>query len=272
MKPRSFLVLIFLVIISAFVFVFAYYWFYTLFIRTDFLSVKTTIGAFMGAFFAFLFIRLADILTRIYDRQVKHFNALIRLQHLLNDYLNQISDNIFVINGFRTSTDKYFTGKSAPVIYLDRFASFEINKDIPLDLHNLDLIMDLFSFNIDLDKMNKSMDVASRSNQEIKDAFVNKKIDENTYKTNLAIAEKKFGELEVFLRSLDDKAQRLLAIARILSEDEPLLTNVTNLIVPSHLSKKQNENIPVELERLKSEIAETKATSQQEISSTLNKD
>lgn len=38
---------------------------------------KSLFGGFAGAFFAFLFIRLADALNRVFERQNKNYNALV---------------------------------------------------------------------------------------------------------------------------------------------------------------------------------------------------
>lgn len=69
-------------------------------------------SAFAGAFFAFLFLRLAEFLSKIYQRQVKHYNSLVILETQLNELGGIIHDNIYLIPFFRnaiTSGNIYFS-------------------------------------------------------------------------------------------------------------------------------------------------------------------
>lgn len=60
--------------------------------------VKIGAAAFFGAYFAFVFSRIAEHLRRIYDRQKKHYDALVRFEHEINNYLTIIADHCCPVN------------------------------------------------------------------------------------------------------------------------------------------------------------------------------
>ena len=222
------------------------------------------IGAFAGAFFAFLFVRIGDALTRFYDRQKKSYNGLVRLEYLCNEYLNLISDNIFVIDDFsKIATDSF--AKNEPFIYMNTLHQFVVPKDILLDLANIDLINEVFSFYADVDKMDHSIDTVNRFYSEIKDAFVQQKIDYGTYKTNVLIGLAKMAELRKFLLGLDQETKRIGATARLMSKDKPFLTYLIHLSSREYISKKIKNRIPGEVKKLEAEIEATKSKSAAEI-------
>ena len=57
-------------------------------------------GAFAGAFFAFIFLKLADFLTRVHERKVRHFNSLVLLETQLNVLLGIIHDSTIAVSFF----------------------------------------------------------------------------------------------------------------------------------------------------------------------------
>src|SRR4051812_269798 len=59
-------------------------------------AFRALLGAFAGAFFAFLFVRFGDGLKKVYERKEKHHTSLVRLQHYFNECLSITADNEFI--------------------------------------------------------------------------------------------------------------------------------------------------------------------------------
>ena len=58
-------------------------------------------GAFLGAFFAFLFVHVGEALTKLYDRAVRNHTGLVRLEHYLNESIDLLAENITVAQQVR---------------------------------------------------------------------------------------------------------------------------------------------------------------------------
>jgi len=240
--------IIFLGMIAAFIFVFGVFIFDKIFIQTDLDYINNAIGAFMGAFFAFLFIRISEVFTKIYERKKRHNDALVKLEYIYNEYLNIISDNIFIIDDF-IGISQDAIQKNQPFIYFNNLHQFPINKEIILDLYNIDLINEVFSFNSNINKINDSIDAVNRAYAEIKNIFIQKQIDYKTYEINVNMLIKKFQEIKKFLVALTEEDKEVIAMIRILLERKPLLIHLKE-----YFSDKLKKQIPEEIKKIEKEI------------------
>ena len=261
--------IILLALISAFIFVFGVFIFNKIFIENNANYLNNAVGAFMGAFFAFLFIRIGEVLTKLYERKNKHYNALVGLERACNEYLNIISDNIFVINDFITIS-KSALGKNQPFVYFNELHELSVDKEITLNLANIDLINETFSFEVGIDKMNNSIRATNRFYSDIKGAFIQRNIDFETYKANVLILMGKLEELKSFLLSLQEEDKKICAIARILMKDRPLIIRLINLLVKNKITHDMETGIPDEIKKLEKEIAITQEKSKEKINQILN--
>ena len=214
----------------------------------------TIISAFAGAFFAFIFIRLSDILTRYYDRKKIHFNALVLLQHTCNDYLTVFDDNLFLVRDFKEKAEKIID-KNMPIIYPSKFLKADINKKIQIDLSNLDLINKLVSFNTNLFKMNTSIDTLNSTYESINTSFAEEKLNFEGYKQNVQFILSKTQELDTFLEKGAEEAIEIFATARVLCHDMPFLTWLLKALSRNSLSSSQAKKIEKEIPILKEEIS-----------------
>jgi len=258
-------------LIFSFIFTFGVYIFKGIFIYQNFNYIDNATAAFMGAFFAFLFMRISDALTRIYERQVKHYNALVKLEHICNKYLNLISDNIFVIDDFIKITQQEAIQSNKPFIYFNVLHEFSIDKEITLNLINLELINEVFSFEVGIDKMNSSIGAVNRFYSDIKDAFLQKNIDFGTYKVNIQILIEKLKELKSFLLELEKENKQIAAKTRILIKDKPILTRLVCFISKKRFTDEMKREIPKELKKLETEIEINKEKSKTKIKEVLKK-
>ena len=219
--------------------------------------------AFAGAFFAFFFLRLAEFFSRVYSRQVKHYNSLVILETQLNELGGIIHDNIYLIPYFR---DAILSGK----IYFSKLRQMPIDRSHYENLHDIDLINDLFTFNYQLRKLNDDIDALGDGYSDIKNAFIQHHIDKNDYLINAQISAQHLTTLEMFLSDMEKRTVQLIAKVRLMSKrDVPLGTKIARLFIHTSGTKLKKGDIDKEAKKLLAEIEETKTKSQKEIEQVL---
>lgn len=222
-------------------------------------------SAFAGAFFAFLFLRLAEFLSKVYQRQVKHYNSLVILETQLNELGGIIHDNIYLIPFFRNAI-------TSGNIYLSKLRQLPIDRSHYKNLHDIDLINDLFSFNYQLRKLNDDMDSLADGYADIKNAYIQHHIQKQDYLINAQISAELLTALEAFLGETESQTVQLMAKVRLMSKkDVPLGTTVARWFIHTSGSSLKKVDIDREAEKLLKEIEETKTQSQKEIEEVLKK-
>jgi len=222
-------------------------------------------SAFAGAFFAFLFLRLSEFLTKIYQREVKHYNSLVILETQLNEIGGIIHDNIYILPNFR----RVITSGN---IYFNNLHALPIDKSHYENLHDLDLINDLFSYFYQLRKINDDIETSTSGYIDIKNALIQKNITPQDYKVNSNLLAQNLGYIEVFLTDLEERTVNLMARIRVqIKKEIPLGTRIQQLFIRTSEGKLNPEDIKKETGKLKKEIEATKAQSQKEIEEALKK-
>ena len=220
-------------------------------------------AAFTGAFCAFLFLRLNEFLTKLYQREVKHYNSLVNLETQLNEIGGIIHDNLYILPNFI----KIIRSGN---VYFNNLHSIPVDKSHYQNLYDLNLLNDLFSYNYQARKLNDDIKTVTAGYQEIKKAFIQKNINKNDYLVNSQILAKNLKLIEIFLINLQKKTIKMLARARIkIRHDKPLGTKLQSLFILS--SKIEKQELKNEIIKLNKEIEETKTTSQKEIEEVLRK-
>lgn len=212
MKTKKFIIFVGLAVIFGFLFR------TTAAVFSKMLFIPAT-DAFLGAFFAFLFIRLGDFLKTIHDKIKRHHNALVRFQYMCNEYFNIIVDNISVVNNFAKLVEKTITTSIIPV-YINRFHPFEIDKNILLDFQDIKLINEAFSFHDDLNRTNSDMANFTRFYNEMRQGMLQGNISREEYKYNIQNIVGEFKKVKNFFEYLDEKTERMVAISRCLLRDK----------------------------------------------------
>ena len=222
-------------------------------------------SAFAGAFFAFLFLRLSEFLTKIYQREVKHYNSLVILETQLNEIGGIIHDNIYILPNFR----RVITSGN---IYFNNLHALPIDKSHYENLHDLDLINDLFSYFYQLRKINDDIETSTSGYIDIKNALIQKNITPQDYKVNSNLLAQNLGYIEVFLTDLEERTVNLMARIRVqIKKEIPLGTRIQQLFIRTTEGKLNSGDIKKETEKLRKEIEATKAQSQKEIEAALKK-
>ena len=104
-------------------------------------------GAFSGAFFAFLFMSVTSAGNKLFERRLKHRNAIVRLEWVLNSFLEIIDCNCLHI-------DECIKAFQNERLFILNFRDFSVEKTIGDDLLNIDLKNDVMSLTIDTDRLN----------------------------------------------------------------------------------------------------------------------
>jgi len=221
-------------------------------------------SAFAGAFFAFLFLMLAEFINRISKRTVQHYNSLVILDTELNELGGIIHDNLYLIPYFRYSI---VNGN----IYFSKLRQLPIDKSHYKNLHDIGLINDLFSYNYQLRKLNDDIDSLSEGYKDIKNAYIQHNIQKQDYLVNAHIQADLLTTLEVFLKDMNNRTITMMAKVRLmLDRDVPLRTKLSRWFIHTSGSKITKKEIKKESKRIRKEIENTKSKSLKEIKKAIN--
>jgi hypothetical protein len=133
------------------------------------------------------------------------------------------------------------------------------------DLKNIDFINDYFTFTVDIDTLNNDIKTIVSMYEEIKGLFLDKSIDPETYKRNVAFSISRISEIIKFMESYQSEAKYLLAKARILLIERKQRIFLIGPLPKKNYGKDFNTDLKKEYSILAKEIEETKAKSQEEI-------
>jgi len=222
-------------------------------------------SAFSGAFFAFLFLRLSEFFSKLYQRQVQHYNSLVILETQLNEIGGIIHDNLYILPNFI----KVITSGN---VYFNNLRPIPIDKNHYTNLYDLIILNELFSYNYQVRKINDDMETACLGYQDIKNALIEKNITSADYLINSTSISTNLKQIEIFLTELEIATVKLLARIRVqMRYDKPLGTKSQSLFIYSYGAKIRKEEIEKETKKLNKEIEETKTESQKEIDEILKK-
>jgi hypothetical protein len=221
------------------------------------------VGAFAGALFAFLFVRLADFLDTIYKRQKLHYNSLVALETQLNEIGTIMHDNLYVMPNFRRVI---LSGN----VYFNNLHTIFIDKSHYEKLYDIDLLNELFSYNYQLRRINDDIETVTNGYDELKSVlFQTNNIDH--YKENTKLMAEQLQILEAFIRDIQEQTIKLWARIRVqIRNDIPLGTRISRWIYKSP-STPNKQAIEKEEAAIKTEIEESKSKSEVAIQEVMKK-
>lgn len=210
----------------------------------DLEAFRAIAGGFSGAFFAFIFVRLGESLKQLYDRQIANHDALVRLDQYLNNCLEDLTINIGVIDNMQVVLADPMLRSSTIPLCPARFRLFQVDKKLPLTLTNIDYINDIYAFNTLLERVNMDLGGIQQDMQEIKEQFFAKALDEAAYKRNLAeFRDRTKVHYTPFLLQRRRDVVRLIGISRILYEQRPLWSRITQRIIRTSYPKNFSDRL-----------------------------
>jgi len=219
--------------------------------------IQTGIIAFFGAFFAFIFVKIAEWITIVRKGNKNHFNSLMKIERLLNRIINRLEKNIL---GFEENLDAL---KSMRLL---TWGSYEIPFDHKLadDLKNIDFVNEYFCLSLDIETMKNDLIKMKDMYEEIKDLFITKKIDPQMYKVNISYCISQMEEINKFMKAYQKNTIKLLAKTRLLLKEKRSWTFLFGAFPKRHYKRNFNEKVEEELEILKKEIDEVRKKSKEE--------
>ena len=259
------------VIILAFVAVFAADIFNKLFINVNNKFTETASAAFLGAFLAFIFVRIGDFFKAYSDRVTKNHSALIKLEHTLNSLLGTLDDNIYVIETFESLYNNNVKPDQTHIfVWANKLHPVKLIDELILELLNIDLVNELFSLNTHLRKFNDSAETINGAYLEAKDALISGKIDPENYLRNLERIRGDLIDIKNFISSYIRETKEGLSAVRVLAKKRPLMGYVLRRIAGHKYGRNFEALRSKELEKLQKEMEEIGEASSSKIESVLN--
>lgn len=217
-------------------------------------------GAFLGAFFAFLFGLLTLWIQKLRERFILHKNAVVELEYLLNEHLNDIAKNGYLIKHDISILS------NANLTY-DRLYPLRLPHDLELRLADLDIINKYFSYkesvlriNADLKKINDALD-------NINNVIISRG---TIHKNNFTHIVQQMEILNKFLSLLTEECKYLLAFTRVYLRRIHSFKAKRGLIYKLNSYKTiTEEEIKDELKVLEGEVHEVMNESRKKIEKTL---
>jgi hypothetical protein len=115
---------------------------------------EALLSAFGGAFFAYIFVKLGELFTRLSQREKLNLDTLVEFEYVLNDHLNRISVNIKILEALVTVVEQ-----KSSVINFMKTKAMPVDKSNLRNLKNLDFINDMFNYFVDLEKINDGLEL-----------------------------------------------------------------------------------------------------------------
>lgn len=265
MTLRNTLSFVFVAIIFAFVAAFAFNIFGELFFHTNDKVTDSFYGAFLGAFFAFLFVRISDVLTRLYDRQTKNYNTLIQFEHHLNKCLGLIGENFFIVKDFKRVFSEPRKPNEPTRLYRNEFSQIPLEYELLPALTNIDLVNELFLYNGSIRKLNGTMENLAKVYDTMRAALLEGKTTEDNYYRNVARLLEGFDVLDRFLNASAEETDKLVATIRVLMHDRPFLASVMRWTTKTRYAKSFAKRQSKEIETVKRERKEILESSEKKI-------
>lgn len=259
------------VVILAFLAVFSAEIFNRLFIEVDDKFSESASAAFLGAFLAYIFVRMGDFFKAYSDRTTKNHSALIKLEHTLNGLLTTLDDNIYVIETFEKFYKNYTENADQTHVFIwaNRLHPVTRIDDLIIELLNVDLINELFTLNVHLRKLNESMDTINGAYVESKDALIGEKITSDNYLINVKRIHESLLDIKRFLSGSIEETIQALAAVRVLAKKRPLMGYLLRSIAGHKYGKAFNAKRTEEILMLRDELRETKSEGQEKINKVL---
>lgn len=226
-------------------------------------SLITAVSAFVGAFFSFVFVRLGEFLSELYKRENRHHNALVKLEHYFNnDYLNVLTVNKSILRDFAASINKTRMGIGI-YTYESNLKQLPLDKNVVLDLANIQLINMLIFINVQIERLNNDYATISKNYERLTERFVQdrrvpteKGSAEKEYRGNLEDYSSTIDKLGIYTAEVENEASNVLSAIRILLKQKPLFVKMLGCVHRNDSALLNEKSIAEERKVLEKEIAE----------------
>jgi uncharacterized protein YjiS (DUF1127 family) len=226
-----------------------------------------TYAAFAGAFFAYIFLRFAETMGKLYERRTKHYEAIVRLERMASRLLDDIGTDLYEIDQIVSIHDAS-TKAGQITVTGNRPKPLEYDNTLLYDLHNLDLINEIFSYYRQIERFNSDIIGLAAIYDFFKDAYVQDQTHRDNYLRNFALYVSRLKEVRPHLQQLLDKTKRLSAISILRGQrDRPGLNRLISIFIRRRNEKSFESDLPATLAVVESDMANISAKSRAEIAS-----
>ena len=215
---------------------------------------RAFLGAFWGAFFAFLFIIASTFLFKWYDERVRSYMALVAAGHRVSNAASRMFDALNEVENLIEAFDG-LTGRSgtAPLLS-NRLLTIDVDPHAFIDLRHRDLLGELLQFTVDTRLLNDYIGLLNHSHDAVQQAAQSDALTPDHYRANL---ERMTPDLKKVRSTLQDRkldAQRLLATIGVLSTRKPLLLRVTRWPSSAEYPDGFDDQVVSEMVRLQTDL------------------
>ena len=219
--------------------------------------LKNGIGAFFGAFFAFMFIILARWTSDKKKNNRDHFDSLINIERLLGRAISRLRANI-------SSFDEHIKKLRATKRYYWYPYSIPFNYEYSDALKNIDYINDYLNLCMDMEYVNGDLVEMRTSYQDCANLYADNKVDNGGFDSYLAGLIDEMNKGIKRMKLTEASAYRLVTKTRILLREQDSRSILFGAFPKKHYDKRINQLVEDEQRTLTKSIAENDAKRQEE--------
>lgn len=253
-----------ILIVLAFVAAVTFHFTRIIFSDAELVITTAAVGAFFGAFFAFLFLRIADWLRAFTARRRRAREVLVRLQHRLNALLSALDDNAYIIDGFRNGIEKSRPNTDI-FVWHSRLQDVGTLDPGYIELLDVGLINDHFVLDTHLYKLNKSMETINYAYGDVKNALIAGRMTTDNYMRNLENVQSNLAELRQHIAATMEEVKANIAAGRVFLRKVKWLAPILRWVVRRKDSVWFETRFERELKRLDTEIEQVKKESRERL-------
>lgn len=227
----------------------------------NFNIISQVLSSFFGAFFAFLFVRLGDILLNYYKIKKQNFYANAELEYALNINISSLNHNLQLIDSFIETIQ---SGK----VYFNKFLLLDVNSDYYIKLFDNDLVNKCFNIMEDFKFLNVDFQNINLRYSEIVDFYKQRiiagqdKIGIDEYNANCSKLEQDLKKIKEYSLKLDVKLKKVLAQVRLSKKNSlPIIDKIIYKILGIFGKKISDEELKREVYIIEGEIKDVKNSS-----------
>lgn len=232
------------------------------------------ISAFMGAFLTFILVKFAELGTHFRKLERSNLNAIVYIQHDLNDNLNKLHNNDFVAKDILQTFSK--TKRDATATLRLNFNHF---KPVPIDKSQLPNLKDnlylneVFGYYASLEKLNDSLLTLQEFYNLLMRSKLSGQLDDASYRENVDILDEKIKEIRKFIHQATNETVEIIAKGRLLLKNRSQFWRIAVHAKPidDHPESVKDE-LEKEVKEIWAQIRKTQADDQKRIQQILETD
>ena len=166
-------------------------------------------SAFFGAFFAFLFTRVGEWLSAKLARGKVHRNALVRLERVTQEYLNEIITNRRLAADSQRATANGHLYWKFPHL-------FSVDRSFLVDVLDIDMVQRIMGMNIHLSRYNHDVEDLRRTHDDLQKVHLGGNLPIDVWNETMQRESPHWGDLAVFQDDLETEVAEICVRAILL--------------------------------------------------------